>query len=94
MKKQYKADIEQAQVWLEAAEQRRQESQMRTEKNPWLITFGQFQGAVELTGEMAHALVDRVEIDAENRISIFLRYQDEYRDLLQLLRGNGEAVSA
>lgn len=94
MRAQYKADIEQAQARLKMAELRRQENQAQAEKNPWLTTFGQFQGEVELTDEMAHALVERVEIDAKNHISISLRYRDEYRNLLQLLRVEGEAVSA
>lgn len=74
LKKQYKADIGRAQARLEAAEKQRQEYQMRAENNPWLTTFGRFQGALDLTDKMAHALVERVEIDAENRISISLRY--------------------
>lgn len=94
MRAQYKSDIEQAQARLKMAELRRQENQAQAEKNPWLTTFGQFQGEVELTDEMAHALVERVEIDAKNHISISLRYRDEYRNLLQLLRVEGEAVSA
>lgn len=43
---------------------------------------------------MAHALIDRVEVDADNRISITLRYRDEYRALLRLLEAEGEAVPA
>lgn len=94
MRAQYKADMEHAQARLETAELRRQENQAQTEKNPWLTTFGRFQGEAELTDEMAHALVERVEIDAENHISISLRYRDEYRSLLQFMRVEGEAASA
>jgi len=93
LKQQYKAEMERAQARLDEAEQRRQTERMQTEKKPWLTAFGRFQGAVELTDEMVHALVERVEIDAENHISISLRYQDEYRNLLQLLRGDEKAVS-
>jgi len=93
MKKRYGADMERAQARLDAAEQRQQEKRMRTEKNPWLGTFGRFQGAPELTAEMAHSLIERVEIDAENHISVSFRYRDEYRDLLQFLRAEGEAAS-
>ncbi len=85
--------MERAQARLDAAEQRRRENRMQTEKNPWLTTFGRFQGATELTTEMAHSLIERVEIDAENHISISLRYRDEYRDLLKFLRVEGEAAS-
>ena len=41
---------------------------------------------------MAHTLIERVEVDAENNVSITLRYRDEYRALLQLLEVPGEAV--
>ena len=43
---------------------------------------------------MAHALIERVEVDAENHVSITLRYRDEYRALLQLLETEREALSA
>ena len=43
---------------------------------------------------MAHALIERVEVDAENHVSVILRYRDEYRALLQLLKAEGEAVPA
>ena len=86
--------MEQAQARLEMAELQRQENQAQTKENPWLTTFGQFQGEVELTDEMVHALVERVEIDSKNHISISLRYRDEYHSLLQLLRVEREAVSA
>ena len=39
-------------------------------------------------------LIDRVEVDADNRIYITLRYRDEYRALLRLLEAEGEAVPA
>ena len=47
-----------------------------------------------LTEAKAHALIDRVEIDGANRVSITLRYRDEYNALLRLLAAEGEAVSA
>ena len=43
---------------------------------------------------MAHALIERVEIDADNHIKIALRYRDEYNALVQLLAAEGKAVSA
>jgi len=55
---------------------------------------GQYRQETSLTEAMAHALVERVEVDAENHVSITLRYRDEYRALLQLLEVEGEAVSA
>ena len=43
---------------------------------------------------MAHALIERVEVDAKNHVNITLRYHDEQRTLLQLMEAEGEAVSA
>lgn len=42
---------------------------------------------------MAHALIERVEIDAKNHVEITLRYRDEYNALLKLLAAEGEVVS-
>ena len=47
-----------------------------------------------LTETMAHVLMDRVEIDAADHVSITLRYRDEYNALLRLLAAEGEAVPA
>ena len=50
---------------------------------------GQFREEQALTADMAHALIERVEIDAENHVSITLRYRDEYNALLRLLAAEG-----
>ena len=47
-----------------------------------------------MTEEMAHALIERVEIDADSHVSVTLRFRDEYRALIVLLTANGEAVPA
>ena len=44
--------------------------------------------------KLLYALIERVEIDAENHVSITLRYRDEYNALLRLLAAEGEAVPA
>ncbi len=94
MKLKYRSDIEQAQERLEALEQWQKDARRQTTENPWLAACGQYRQETELTEAMAHALIERVEVDAENHVSITLRYRDEYRALLQLLEVEGEAVSA
>lgn len=94
LRQQYRADGEAARKRLEALERQQQDEQRQTVKNPWLTTCDRFRADTELTEDMAHALIDRVEVDAENHISITLRYQDEYRALLRLLDAEGEAVPA
>lgn len=86
LRQQYQTEGEAAQKRLEALERQQQDERRQTVENPWLTTCGQFRADTELTEDMAHALIDRVEVDADNRISISLRYRDEYRALLQLLR--------
>ncbi len=54
--------------------------------HPWLVTCEQFKGEAELTEEMAHELIERVEIDADNHVSVTLRFRDEYHALVHLWR--------
>ena len=94
MKQRYRSDMDRAKARLEALEQQQKESRRQTTENPWLTTCGQYRQETELTEAMAHALIERVEIDSKNHVSITLRYRDEYRALLQLLEAEGEAVPA
>ena len=41
---------------------------------------------------MAHALIERIEIDRDSHVFITLRFRDEYGALLRLLKEDGEAV--
>lgn len=83
--------MERAQARLDELEQRQRTERRQTTENPWLTACGQFKEERELTQAMAHALIERVEIDAENRVSVTLRYRDEYNALLRLLEAEGEA---
>lgn len=94
MKRQYRADIERAQKRLEELDRQQQSALHQSTGNPWLTACRRFQGTPELTEEIAHALIERVEIDAENHVFITMRYQDEYRALLQLLGAEGWAAQA
>ena len=94
MKQKYRADIDRAEARIEALEQQQKASRRRTTENPWLAACCQFKEEQALTEDMAHALIERVEVDAENNVSITLRYRDEYRALLQLLEATGEVVPA
>ena len=94
MKQRYREDMEQARARLEDVKKRRQVDSQQAVGNPWLTAFGQFQGESELTDEMAHALIERVEIDADKHFSIVLRYRDDYHNLTRLLGEKGKVVSA
>lgn len=94
MKRDYRAEMVQARQTLDALSEKKKAHTAQTEHNPWLTACARFQGESQLTAEMTHALIERVEIGAENQLSITLRYQDEYRLLLALLASEGKAVSA
>ena len=94
MKKKYRSDMDRAKARLEVLAQQQKEGRRHTTENPWLTACGQFRQETELTEAMAHALIERVEVDTKNRVSITLRYRDEYRALLQLFEAEGEAVPA
>ena len=85
LKAQYRSDMDKAQARLKELEAQRQDYELQTVKNPWLAACGRFQQETELTEGLAHTLIERVEVDAQNHISITLRYQDEYRALCRLL---------
>ena len=94
MKRQYRSDMEQAQARLHELEQQQDVERRKAAENPWLTACAQFKEEQALTEAMAHALIERVEIDAGNHIKIALRYRDEYNALVQLLAAEGKAVSA
>ena len=93
LKRQYRADMETAQARLDELKQQQEDERRQTVENPWLAACGQFKEEQGLTEEMAHALIERIEIDAEDHVSITLRYRDKYHALIRLLEAEGKAVS-
>lgn len=85
MKRQYRAEMEQSQAKLETLRQQQAALIRQATGNPWLRQFTKFSAATELTGEMAHALIARIEVDSCNHIEITLGHRDEYLQLLELL---------
>lgn len=93
LRSRYKQDIKKAEERLTALEQQERSERKKTGDNPWVVTCERYEGETELTEEMAHALIERVEIDADNHVSIALRFRDEYHALAHLLARN-EGVPA
>lgn len=93
LRNRYKQDIKNAEVRLADLEQQKQSELKKAGENPWLITCEQFSHEAELTEEMAHALIERVEVDADDHVFVALRFRDEYRALAHLL-ANNEGVPA
>lgn len=85
LKRQYRQEIEQAEAKLDELKLQKISRIERTEDNRWLTACGHFEAETQLTEEMAKALIDRVEIDADNNLTVTFRYRDEYR-LLTLLK--------
>lgn len=93
MKKHYQVEIRREQARVEDLERQKAMYIRQALQNPWLDTCSKFTGAAELTEEMAHALIERIEVGADNRVSIKLRYQDERASSMELLASAGKAVA-
>ncbi len=94
LKSQYRREIERTHEEIAKLEHQLAEQKRQTVNNPWLKTFGQFHMETGLTEELAHALIERVEVYSDNRVEITLKYQDEYQALKRLLDGAEGAVGA
>ena len=90
MKRQYQAEAERAQAQAEQLERQIADISAQTSSNPWLQNFTRFAGETELTDDMAHALIQRIEVDKNENITLHLKYRDEYAKLAALL--NSEAT--
>lgn len=82
MKNGYRNEIKRTENRLESVRQQLEELRRATVNNSWVESFVSFCNATELTEEMAHALIERVELEGKNGVSITLRYRNEYRALL------------
>jgi hypothetical protein len=52
-----------------------------TPSNKWLTTVSRFMDAKELTSEMAHALIERVEISNYDNVAITFKFRNEYAEV-------------
>lgn len=93
LKEHYRNDMEQAKARMETAERLLNDFRKETTENGWIAAFQRFRDETELTESMAHALVERVDVDAENRLTVTLRYRDEFMALVRSLEaGKAGAV--
>jgi DNA invertase Pin-like site-specific DNA recombinase len=75
----YDTDAEKLKARLESARREKAEfSQSSTPVNKWLAAFRRFMDERELTRDMAHALIERVEVSERNRVTVFFKFRDEY----------------
>ena len=81
--------MEQAKTRLDEIKQRKEAILKKTAGNPWLAACGNFRSEDALTEEMVRALVDRIEVDAQNHLFITLRYRDECEALVRVLEEAG-----
>lgn len=94
MKAQYRMEIAKAKARLEEITARKEALNRQGEQNPWVLRFTRFSGETEMTEQMAHELIERIEVDSYDHITITLRYQSEYHALVRLLAEDGEGTSA
>ena len=90
MRAQYQAEIAKAKERLEEIAARREALKRQGEKNSWAYGFTQFARESGLSEQMTHTLIERIEVDSYDHITIKLRYRSEYHALLRFLDGNEE----
>jgi DNA invertase Pin-like site-specific DNA recombinase len=74
----YNADTERLKARLETARDEKSEyAQSSTPTNKWLAAFTRFMDAKELTAEMAHALIERVDVSNRTRVTVTFKFRDE-----------------
>lgn len=93
MKRDYRTQMEQAQHELDRLETQKKAHAAQTERNPWLTTCASLQTETELTSELAHALLECVEVSADHQLTVTLRYRDEHGFLTELLAEAGKGAS-
>lgn len=91
MKQDYRMRIGKAEKALGDLKEKKRARAAQLEGNPWLNACTAYQNETEVTEEMAHALISRIEIHADKSISVSLRWQDEFRKLVQVLEAEGGA---
>ncbi len=92
MRQEYRARMERAEKAIEDIEKKKKERAALMEENPWLHACAPFSRETGITEEMAHALIERVEVSADNSVSIRLRWQDEYKMLADFLESEQGAA--
>lgn len=73
--------------------QKRVHSQEKTGENLWLKAFLEFQSEPLLTRPMALELIDSVIVHNKTRITVNLRFQEEYQRLLELVTSQYEVTT-
>ena len=83
MKCRYTKEVDVAKAKLaDLEDQAKKSSQL--DQNAWLKTFSGVHFE-ELTPELAHEMVERIDIGSDKRINITLRYRNEFYDIIKHL---------
>ena len=90
MKQQYRSELEIAKDCLSSIQKDRESMDSIYQSNSWVTSFLQYKSYEGLTEGLAHALIERVEVDEAKNIQISLRYRNEYSNLLAELAKEGE----
>lgn len=78
------------QITVLRSEQQRQ-SETLTVDNPWLRAFSGLRLPDHLTKELAHTLIQRITIYADDRFEVAFKYRDEREQLLTAISEEGVA---
>lgn len=58
--------------------------------NPMLTAYRALQNVDVLTEDLIHTVISRIEVHEDNRLDIFLAYQDEFQTLTHFVEGEKE----
>ena len=80
----YDTDTEKQHQRLDAAIREKAEfAQSSTPADKWLTAISRFMDAKELTAEMTQALIECVEVSSRDRVSVTLKFRDEFAAICQ-----------
>ena len=81
LKEHYRIEKKQAEARLDEIRRKRSEVCAAADHNDWIHAFTGYSDELELTKDIAHALIGKIEVYSTNRIKVFLLYRDEYKAL-------------
>ncbi len=87
MKDRYQEYHDKAAVRLEELKAERRDLERYSPSNPMFMAAHMFGGAGELSEELVHALIARIDVWDGNRLDIKLVYGDEYMELARFIEG-------
>lgn len=82
IRNRYETQIEEDNERLALLYEQKEKIEQTPVQNKWVTELKQFRENKQFTKEMVAALLERIEIERDNRVTIVLKYESEYETLL------------